>query len=124
MKRLSLQKKWSYEDYGLFIFEVCRRSERDRKSMSGFYTYVGEILLPDAARSITLCHDPVQRQSIDPWLRWLNSLLLELGFIVEMPTPMHCDNQAAIFIANNPTFHKRTKHIEIDYHYVQDMVMK
>ena len=37
---------------------------------------------------------------------------------------MHCVNQAAIFIVNNPIFHERTKHIDVDYHYVYDMAMK
>ena len=57
-------------------------------------------------------------------MMWIKPLLLELEFTVEMPIPMHCDNQTAIFIINNLTFHERTKHIEVDYHYVQDMVMK
>ena len=51
---------------------------------------------------------------------WLKSLLTELGILVHIPMPMHCDNQVAIFIANNPVFHERTKHIEIDYHYIRD----
>ncbi|CAA6654666.1 unnamed protein product [Spirodela intermedia] len=37
-----------------------------------------------------------------------------------MPILMHCNNQAVIFIAGNPTFHEQIKHIEIDYHYIRD----
>ena len=37
--------------------------------------------------------------------------------------PMHCDNQDAIFIASNSTFHERTEHTEIGCHYVWDKVM-
>ena len=51
-------------------------------------------------------------------------MLIELGFAVKTPKPMYCDNQTVIFIANNLTFHERTKYIEIDYHYVHDIVMR
>ena len=33
-----------------------------------------------------------------------------------------CDNQSAIFLAKNPAYHSRTKHIDVQYHFVKDMV--
>jgi len=51
---------------------------------------------------------------------WLKNLLMELGFRQPGPMPMHCDNQSAIDIAQNPLFHERTKHIEIGCYFVRD----
>ena len=36
---------------------------------------------------------------------------------------MYCDNEATTFIASNDTFHMRTKHIEVDYHFICQYVM-
>ena len=38
------------------------------------------------------------------------------------PTIIHCDNQSSIKLSVNLVFHDRSKHIEIPYHYVRDMV--
>lgn len=35
---------------------------------------------------------------------------------------IYCDSQSAICLAKNPTFHARTKHIDVHYHFVRDMV--
>ena len=53
---------------------------------------------------------------------WLRSFLEDLVISSPFPMPMHCDNQAAIFVAGNSTFHESTKYIEIDSHYIRDKV--
>ncbi|WMV51788.1 hypothetical protein MTR67_045173 [Solanum verrucosum] len=52
-------------------------------------------------------------------LTWLNRLLLDLGYPPELPIPVHSDSQSAIHIARNPIFHERTKHVELDCHFVR-----
>jgi hypothetical protein len=54
---------------------------------------------------------------------WVHSLLCDLGLDVLTPMQMQCDNQDAIFIANNPVFHEYTKHIEVDCHFIWDLLM-
>ena len=55
-------------------------------------------------------------------ITWLLTLLTDLGFTRDqlLPIDLHCDNQAALYIVQNPVFHERTKHIEVDCHYIRD----
>ena len=55
-------------------------------------------------------------------LTWLRTLLREFGFPMQDLTPLYCANQAAIHIASNPVFHERTKHIDVDCHFVRAKV--
>lgn len=53
---------------------------------------------------------------------WLQKLLSSLFCEPMKPTTIHCDNQSCIKLSVNPVFHDRSKHIEIPYHYLRDMV--
>ena len=66
--------------------------------------------------SIEVCHTTCEMM----WLKTLmiETLMTEFGFLETGLMPMHWDNQVAIYIANNPIFHEKTKHIEVDCHFV------
>ncbi|KAG9447198.1 hypothetical protein H6P81_013326 [Aristolochia fimbriata] len=50
------------------------------------------------------------------WLRWL---LQDMGVHLDSSSPLYCDNKSAMQIAHNAVFHERTKHIEVDCHFVR-----
>ncbi|MCO5611850.1 hypothetical protein L7F22_066109 [Adiantum nelumboides] len=54
---------------------------------------------------------------------WLRRLLGDMGAVQEQPTMLLCDNQSCMAIARNPVFHARTKHIEVQYHFVRELIL-
>ena len=52
-------------------------------------------------------------------LLWLKKFLQELGF-VQNNYPLFVDSQSAIQLGKNPTFHSRSKHIDVRYHWICD----
>ena len=56
-------------------------------------------------------------------LAWLRTLFCELRVFLPHIPILWCDNVFAIALASNPVFHSRTKHIEVDYHYVRGCVL-
>ncbi|MCO5576724.1 hypothetical protein L7F22_030541 [Adiantum nelumboides] len=52
---------------------------------------------------------------------WLACLMSDLGIFAETPT-LHCDSQSASMLAKNPVFHAKTKHISVQYHFIQDVL--
>lgn len=55
-------------------------------------------------------------------LKCLKALLLEFGIKHTKPMTIRCDSQSALHISANPVF-ERTKHIEVDCHYVRDEIV-
>ncbi|GMP59362.1 hypothetical protein CsSME_00022664 [Camellia sinensis var. sinensis] len=53
-------------------------------------------------------------------LLWIKLLLSDLGIDQTDSMRLYCDNKAAINIAHNPVQHDRTKHVEIDRHFIKE----
>nr|XP_016473711.1 PREDICTED: uncharacterized protein LOC107795559 [Nicotiana tabacum] len=56
-------------------------------------------------------------------ITWLVRLLADLSAPPTLPVTIHSDSQAAIYIARNPVFHERTKHVELDCHFVRQQYL-
>jgi hypothetical protein len=52
---------------------------------------------------------------------WLQILCSGIG-LVQQAVRLDCDSQSEIFLEKNPTYHSKTKHIDVQYHFVRDMV--
>lgn len=57
-------------------------------------------------------------------LYWIRQLLCDLNIFLLNPPVLWCDNASALALAKNPMFHARSKHIEIDYHFVREKVIR
>ena len=53
---------------------------------------------------------------------WLRKILEELCEIQSGATILYCDNKSAIQLAQNPVHHSRSKHFDMKYHFIRDMV--
>jgi histone deacetylase 1/2 len=100
----------------------------DRRSTTGFCIYLGRNLISWSAKK----QPTVSRSSTEAEYRslavtcteilWIQYLLAELQIPLASTPTLWCDNLGATFLAANPMFHARTKHVEIDYHFVRERV--
>ena len=57
-------------------------------------------------------------------LCWVHMLLKDLGVFLRTPPILWCDNIFVLALASNPVFHACTKHIEVNYHFVREKVLR
>ncbi|PKU64545.1 putative mitochondrial protein [Dendrobium catenatum] len=100
----------------------------DRRSITGFCTFLGSTIISwSAKKQVTVAKSSTEAEyrdisSVTSEVIWLRRLLAELHIPQTEPTTLYCDNTSAIALANNPVFHARTKHIELDYHFISDHI--
>ncbi|CAO2833049.1 unnamed protein product [Amaranthus hypochondriacus] len=98
----------------------------DRKSTSGYFTVIGGNLVTWRSKKqkvVALSSAEAEFRGIAKGVMevlWLRKLLTELGFAPEESCVIYCDNQAAISISENPVQHDRTKHVEVDRHFIKE----
>lgn len=97
-----------------------------RKSVTGFYITMGGSPISWKSKkqpTVSLSSAEAEYRALRKLvaeITWLVRLLADLGAPVSSPVPIHCNSQSAISIAKNPVAHERTKHIELDCHFVRE----
>nr|GEW19944.1 ribonuclease H-like domain-containing protein [Tanacetum cinerariifolium] len=123
-------------DYGLQLFLStidCLIADSagcltTRRSTSRYCVFLGNNLLSwSSKRQPTLSRSSAEAEyrgvaNVVAETCWIRNLLRELHTPLSSATIVCCDNVSDVYLSSNPVQHQRTKHIEIDIHFVRDLV--
>ena len=99
----------------------------DRKSISGFVFFLGSGAVSWSSKKqpvVTLSTIQAEYIAVATCACqciWIKRIMETLGFN-ENHTLILCDNNSAIQLSKNPVFHGRSKHIDVQFHFLRDMV--
>lgn len=97
-----------------------------RKSTSGYLVKFGSnVITWNSQRQATVALSTTDAEYIAACqavkeIVWLHKLSKDLGILHQMNTSLYIDNMSAIQLIKNPVYHKRTKHIDVKYHYIRE----
>ncbi|GAV72632.1 UBN2_3 domain-containing protein, partial [Cephalotus follicularis] len=100
----------------------------DRRSTSGYFTFVGGNLVTWRSKKqkvVALSSAEAKFRGMARAiceLLWFRKLMTEIGFAPKSAMSLFCDNKDAIEIAHNPVQHDRTKHVEVDRHFIKEKI--
>ena len=105
-------------------------SHLHRHSISGYAFFVGLSTVSWSAKKqpiITLSSTEAEYVTLMHAAKdiiWIHQLLTDLSFLhsISRPTTIYCDNQGAIRLSKNATFHGHTKHIDVHFHFIRQTV--
>jgi len=101
-----------------------------RRSVTGYMVKIGKSLVSwKAKKQTTVSKSSAEAEyrslaSAVSELVWLLGMLKEVGADIKLPVQVYSDSKAAIQIAANPVYHERTKHIEIDCHFIRERLQQ
>lgn len=102
----------------------------DRKSYTGFSFFVSDCLVSWESRkqnSVALSSTEAEYMAASEAAKeaiYLKRILMEIESTQDEPVVLNIDNQGAMMLAENPVHHKRSKHIDIKYHHLRELVEK